>query len=169
MLTKDKVTKDNHDHFIKMSSQEESSCVKQAFKAESHKSLLLPGCVMKYMDATRAHLTGPWAICLSTWSPEVTNPGCFPWMFNHLLPPLFLPYLPLLIERNKSIWCCGKHLAAECYLYHGKFFPHFFRPSPIYNLNALVFLGLLRLILTLLRLREIRRYSICFLCTLNPI
>lgn len=90
---------------------------------------------MKYSSITKAHLTNQWAISFSTWSPEVTNFGCFSGMFNHLLLPLFLTYLPLLIEHNKSIWCCKKLLVTKFQVNCDIFFSHFSLYSRIHDSN----------------------------------
>lgn len=113
---------------------------------------------MKDRNITRAHLTNQCAICFSTWPPEVTNPGCFSRMFNHLLLPLFLTHLPLLIEHNKNIWLCRKLLAAEFHVNHAKFLSHFFLPSGICDLGIFLAPNLLRWILTPPREGEIREY-----------
>ena len=87
----------------------------------------------------------------STWSPEVTNPGSFSRMFNHLLLPVFLTHFPLLTEHNKSIWYCRKCLVAGYHLNQGKFLSHIFLPFRVYDLHIFPVLNLLRLILTLER------------------
>ena len=115
------------------------------------KSCPLPGSIMKNRHKTRAHLTKQRAICFSTCSPEVTNPGSFSRMFNHLCLPLFLTHLPLLTEHNNSIWCCRKCLVADFHLNHGKFLSHIFLPFRVYDLHVFLVLNLLRLILTLER------------------
>ena len=118
---------------------------------EWSKSCPLPGSIMKNRHNTRAHLTKQWAICFSTWSPEVTNPGTFSRMFNHLLLPVFLTHFPLLTEHNKSIWYCRKCLVAGYHLNQGKFLSHIFLPFRVYDLHIFPVLNLLRLILTLER------------------